>query len=141
MIQLTATTGWLDEAACGRHQDPTLWDVDHARHTHVVDRCAKCVEALRVCAGCPVRRECSEAAARRGEVEVLRGGWALVADHHGRRRVPAQPAAKCALCALPVLRGAMSRYCSAACARRGAARTRQQTRARRRLAAQVACEA
>ena len=130
-------SGWLERAACAQHRDPTLWDVDHVRHMHLVDRCGKCAEALRVCDGCPVRRECGAAAEQCGEVEVLRGGWALVAGRRDRRRSRAHSAARCAQCTLPVLRGALARYCSAVCARRGAVRTRREAQARRRLASDV----
>lgn len=119
---------WLSRAACGGHRDPSLWEVDHAIHRDQFDRCAKCVAALRVCHACPVQRQCAESAARREDTYMLRGGWALIRA----KRVGAifvRPAVRCNRCALPVLRGYRTRFCSTLCARRCAAMKRADARA------------
>jgi hypothetical protein len=114
---------WLRRAACAGHADPTLWDVDHSPHTLRSGRCYKCIEALRICEECPVRRQCGERAQRTNDVDTFSGGWALVIDQR-RGTTAAVAAPSCDQCQLPILRAQASPYCCTQCAGRGAAARR-----------------
>lgn len=60
---------WMDDARCAR-ADPDLWHPETGGHYHT---------AKRICAGCPVRLECEEHAARLdAEADIIHrhGMWA-----------------------------------------------------------------
>jgi WhiB family transcriptional regulator, redox-sensing transcriptional regulator len=42
---------WMEQAACASHDDPDLWFAECGEHERQR-------EALRICAGCPVRAAC-----------------------------------------------------------------------------------
>jgi hypothetical protein len=115
---MMARDEWLAGAACAGHPDPTLWDLDHTRHTLEAPPCAKCSAALRVCAGCPVRVRCARQAIVDGDVYTVRGGWSLQPAGGGPQgrsaRVPG-----CRWCGLPILRAhPIGRFCSHLCRQR-----------------------
>jgi hypothetical protein len=69
---------WLDLAACAGHPEPDLWFPD-ARHP--------VGEALEICAGCPVRLPCVQAALLVSAIHDhgIRGGLSPVQRHPLRR--------------------------------------------------------
>jgi WhiB family transcriptional regulator, redox-sensing transcriptional regulator len=76
LSHLTLPDTWQEDAAC-RDADPALFFATDEEHRR---------EALRLCAACPVRRECLEHALATGEPYGIWGG----ADEHERRRLARQ---------------------------------------------------
>jgi hypothetical protein len=100
---------WRDRAAC-RSLPLDLFDLDHASHRHRLAPCESCRNAVLVCAGCPVRRDCREEGLATGDRFHVRAGGALV-----KAGVRIVPAPRCLGCGLPVLH-AQARTCCAGCA-------------------------
>ena len=60
-------------------QDPKLWDLDFHHHTRLgTSDCWLCLDAVDICAECPVKRACYKQAQETRESYCLRAGMAWI---------------------------------------------------------------
>lgn len=68
---------WIDQSACVGH-DPNMWWPSSSDGRSAAQVELDTLVALRICRGCPVRRECAEFAQTNREREGIWGGVQLI---------------------------------------------------------------